>query len=80
MAIPTERLPTGPTEADLAKKDRFRRNLKIIFIAFCLITTVFLAIGIYLAVDPGRNIKYVLIPEMLFFLPKLLIIFNGSCL
>ncbi|KAM3177411.1 hypothetical protein ACTXT7_004627 [Hymenolepis weldensis] len=56
MSFPTERLPTGPTEADIGKKNRFRRNLKIIFIVFCLLTTVFLAVGIYLAVDPGRHI------------------------
>ncbi|VUZ44500.1 unnamed protein product [Hymenolepis diminuta] len=56
MSFPTERLPTGPTEADIAKKSRFRRNLKIIFIVFCLLTTVFLVVGIYLAVDPGRRI------------------------
>nr|CDS30959.1 metacestode specific membrane protein 1 [Hymenolepis microstoma] len=55
MGFPTERLPISPTEADFAKKERFRRNLKIIFIVFCLFTLAFLTPGIYLAVHHGSH-------------------------
>uniref|UniRef100_A0A0R3TNB9 Transmembrane protein 188 n=1 Tax=Rodentolepis nana TaxID=102285 RepID=A0A0R3TNB9_RODNA len=59
MGFPTSRLPIRPTEADFAKKERFRRNLKIVFIIFCLLTAIFLAAGIYLAtLHPGRRVFY----------------------
>ncbi|KAM7534595.1 hypothetical protein Aperf_G00000108047 [Anoplocephala perfoliata] len=56
MTFSTERLPTGPTEDDFSKRNDFRRHLKIISPIFLFITAVLLAVGIYIAADPGRRI------------------------
>ncbi len=56
MPFSIDRLPTRPTAEDFAEREKFRKNIKITFAVFCVLTVVFLAVGIYLVADPGKTI------------------------
>ncbi|CDS36436.1 metacestode specific membrane protein 1 [Echinococcus multilocularis] len=54
MPFTSTRLPTALSSDDLAKRDKFRKSLKLAFSLLGVTAVVILAIGIYVLVDPGR--------------------------
>ena len=55
MRLSNTRLPTGPSQDDLQKREKFRKDMKIAFSVVSALTVVVIAVAIYLLVGPGKE-------------------------